>query len=200
MQPIETYFMELSKPNANPKMLITQSGINRLPYIMAIKEMARGFYHDTYHLALPTDDISLEEYFEEIAYAFGTRERTQNKIKREIVSLAKSSRDPIFLLITDFENDLHLDAFAKFMRSILDQVDGKIKLITIGGERLANLQTNMGIHSYFNYFNKVQIDVEYSQIPVAQQTNNDISIGNDNLGVVIQGHGNTVYYHNHEKS
>jgi uncharacterized protein with von Willebrand factor type A (vWA) domain len=44
--------------------------------------------------------------------------------------------------VTDFENDLHLDDFAKLIRAILDQANGRLKLITMGGEKLANLQTN----------------------------------------------------------
>ena len=71
---IENLFMELSKPNAVPQMVVTQMGINRLPYIHNIKHKADEYYRDIYHLALPIDDMSIEEYFEEIALVFGSRQ------------------------------------------------------------------------------------------------------------------------------
>lgn|GEM_PF-1271671 len=206
---IEELFIKLSQPNAVPRMLITENGINRLPYIQAIRDHAREYYHQIHHLALPTNDISLEEYFEEIAYTFRSSQTKENKIKRDIINLAHTSRDNIFILITDFENDLHLNDFAKFMRSILDQVDGKIKLITIGGEKLAELKTNMGDNSYFNYFEKVMIDKEYTINETTQnkfEHANTMSSGQDNKGVMNNGSHNTInntthnHYYSEEKS
>ncbi|SFV66577.1 hypothetical protein MNB_SV-12-1713 [hydrothermal vent metagenome] len=149
---IEILFKNLSKINAIPQMAITSATTNRLWYINEIKAKAKSHYRDVYHIALPIDDVSDEEYFEEIADVFGIREQRANRIRRELVRLIERSRDEVFVLITDFENDKHLDDFAKLMRAVLDRVGDRLRVITIGGEKLANLKTNMGIHSYFNYF------------------------------------------------
>jgi len=151
---IQIIFKNLSKSNAIPQMLITSASTNRLFYINEIKTQARKQYRDIYHIALPIDDVSDEEYFEEIADVFGIRETKANRIRRELVRMVNRSRDEVFILITDFENDRHLDDFAKLMRAILDKVGDRLRVITIGGEKLANLKTNMGIHSYFNYFER----------------------------------------------
>jgi type II secretory pathway predicted ATPase ExeA len=98
--------------------------------------------------------VSDEEYFEEIADVFGIRETKVNRIRRELVRMVQRSQDEVFVLITDFENDRHLDEFAKLMRAVLDRVGERLRVVTIGGEKLANLKTNMGIHSYFNYFHR----------------------------------------------
>ncbi len=156
---IETLFESLSKPNAVPQMVITQNGVNRLSCINSIKAKATEHYdpRDIYYLALPYEKMSKAEYFQEIAYRFKSRETKTNRIRRDIIKLIKESRENVFLLITNFENDNHLDVFAQFMRSILDEVGTKLKVITIGGEKLANLRTNMGINSYFDYFEKTYI-------------------------------------------
>lgn len=204
---LETIFMELSKPNAVPQMLITAHGINRLQYINDIKHSAKGYYNDIYHLALPIDDMSHEEYFEEIAEVFRCRVSKPHHIKKDIIHLVNSSREDTFVLVTDFENDLHLDDFAKFMRAILDQVNGRLKLITIGGEKLANLKTNMGINSYFNYFNQIIIDKpsDYKLENIQNTNSNDIDVAGNNSGTINQGNNNTInnthhHYYNEEKS
>jgi len=151
---VKNIFKNLSKTNAIPQMIITSVSTNRLWYINEIKAQAYKQYRDIYHIALPIDDVSDEEYFEEIADVFGIREYKANRIRRELVRMVERSREEIFILITDFENDRHLDDFAKLMRAVLDRVGDRLRVITIGGERLANLKTNMGIHSYFNYFER----------------------------------------------
>jgi len=149
---VETLFKNLTKSNAIPQMVITSPTTNRLWYINEIKTKANRYYHQIYHIALPIYDMSDEDYFEEIADVFDIRENRANRIRRELIRLIERSRDEVFVLITDFENDIHLDDFAKLMRSVLDRVGHKLRVITIGGEKLANLKTNMGINSYFNYF------------------------------------------------
>jgi hypothetical protein len=154
---VDRLFKNLSKTNAIPQMLITSALINRLWYINEIKAQAKKQYRNIYHIALPIDDVSDEEYFEEIADVFGIRETKVNRIRRELVRMVQRSQDEVFVLITDFENDRHLDEFAKLMRAVLDRVGERLRVVTIGGEKLANLKTNMGIHSYFNYFQRHSI-------------------------------------------
>ncbi len=155
---VDTLFKNLNKINAIPQMVITSAKTNRLKYIHAIKTEAKERYKDTYHVALPTEDLKIDEYFEDIAEVFGIRETKPHKIRRGLIRVVENSRDEVFILITDFENDKHLDAFAKFMRSVLDKVGDKLRVITIGGEKLANLKTNKGINSYFNYFEQIKVD------------------------------------------
>jgi hypothetical protein len=156
---VETLFQNLSKPNPVPQMVIIKSGINRYRYISQIQNEAEKYYRsDIYHLALPIFDMPQDEYFKEIAELFGSRSKQPYKLRKDIIKFVENSRNEVFLLITDFENDTHLDDFAKLMRSILDVVGRKLHVITIGGEKLENLKTNMGINSYFNYFNRVLID------------------------------------------
>ncbi len=154
---VHTLFKNLNKVNAIPQMIITSATTNRLKYINTIKTKAKKSYKDTYHIALPIEDLKIDEYFEEIADVFRIRETIPNRIRRELIRLI-DSKDEVFILITDFENDKHLDAFAKFMRSILDKVGDKLRVVTIGGEKLANLKTNKGINSYFNYFEQMRVD------------------------------------------
>ena len=154
---VQTIFQNLSKSNAIPQMVITSATTNRLRYINEIKAQAKKQYRNIYHVALPIDDVSDEEYFEEIADVFGIRETRVNRIRRELVRMVHRSQDEVFVLITDFENDSHLDEFAKLMRAVLDRVGERLRVVTIGGEKLANLKTNMGIHSYFNYFEKSKV-------------------------------------------
>ena len=149
---VQTLFKNLNKTNAIPQMLITSASTNRLWYINEIKIQAEKKYHHVYHIALPVDEVNDKEYFEEIAEVFNIREYKASRIRRELIRLVENSHDEVFVLITDFENDKHLDNFAKLMRSVLDKVSKKLRVITIGGEKLANLKTNMGINSYFNYF------------------------------------------------
>ena len=154
---VDTLFKNLNKINAIPQMVITSATTNRLKYINAIKTKAKKSYKDIYHIALPIEDLGIGEYFEEIAEVFRMRETTPNRLRRELVRLV-DSKDEVFILITDFENDKYLDDFAKLMRSILDRVGDKLRVITIGGEKLANLKTNKGINSYFNYFEQIKVD------------------------------------------
>jgi hypothetical protein len=151
---VQTLFKNLNKTNAIPQMLITSAFTNRLWYINEIKIQAEKKYHHVYHIALPVDEVNDKEYFEEIAEVFNIREYKASRIRRELIRLVENSQGEVFVLITDFENDKHLDDFAKLMRSVLDKVSKKLRVITIGGEKLANLKTNMGINSYFNYFEK----------------------------------------------
>lgn len=177
-------------------MLIAQSGINCLSCINAIKHKAHEYYALIYRLGLPTDDMTKEEYFDETAQLFRSRATNSHRIKKDIIDLINSSREDTFLLVTDFENDLHLDDFAKLMRAILDQANGRIKLITMGGEKLANLQTNKGINSYFNYFETIIIDkpCDYT-IENHTSLQTTISINGDNSGVTLVGDGNTIHIH-----
>jgi len=154
---VEKLFQNLSKPNAVPQMVITKDGVNRYQYLCRIQDKAEEYYRVIYHIALPQSNLTEDEYFQEIGECFKIKSKKQNRIKRDIIDLVKISDKTIFVLITNFENDKHLDDFAKFMRSILDVVGRKLRVITIGGEKLESLKTNMGINSYFNYFNRVFI-------------------------------------------
>lgn len=150
---VQTFLKNLSKANAVPQMVITSATTNRLKYINEIKAKAcKQYGRHIYHIALPTEDMTDEEYFEEIAYVFKIDENKVNRIRRELIRLIENSEDKVFILITDFENDKHLDNFARLMRAVLDKTSDKLRVITIGGEKLKNLKTNMGINSYFNYF------------------------------------------------
>ncbi len=177
-------------------MLIAQSGINCLSCINAIKHKAHEYYALIYRLGLPTDDMTKEEYFDETAQLFRSRATNSHRIKKDIIDLINSSREDTFLLVTDFENDLPLDDFAKLMRAILDQANGRLKLITMGGEKLANLKTNKGINSYFNYFETIIIDkpCDYT-IENHTSLQTTISINGDNSGVTLVGDGNTIHIH-----
>jgi len=156
---VDTLFKNLNKVNAIPQMVITSATINRLEHINAIKIKAKECYKDIYHVALPTEDLKKDEYFKEIASEFfGIQKIEPNRLRRELIRLVDDSKDEVFILVTDFENDKYLDDFAKLMRSVLDRVGDKLRVITIGGEKLANLKTNKGINSYFNYFEQMRVD------------------------------------------
>lgn len=151
---IQTLFGNLTKANAVPQMVITSASTNRLWYTNEIKLKAKKYYSNIYHIALPIYDMSKADYFREMADVFRIEESDPARIQKRLVRLIKESDDKVFVLITDFENDKYLNDFAKLMRSVLDRMGNKLRMITIGGEKLADLKTNMGIHSYFNYFEK----------------------------------------------
>ncbi len=156
---VQGIFDNLSKPNSVPQMVITHHGVNRLSYINQIKILSHEYYHPhhRYHLALPTHDLPLEGYFAEIGAVFGVRDVELPALQKAIIALVEQSQEKIFLLITDFENDTHLLDFAALMRKILDQVGTKLRVVTIGGEKLSSLKTHAGINSYFNYFHLIPI-------------------------------------------
>jgi hypothetical protein len=152
---VKQLFTNLAQPN--PQMVITQNGTNRLRYINTIKDMAERYYEECYHIALPLSDMTQEEYYREIASEFELESFDHNSLKRDLIKLIGKSKREIFILITDFENDMHLDDFAKLMRAVLDKEGRKLRVITIGGEKLGALKTNRGINSYFNYFYRINV-------------------------------------------
>jgi len=75
-------------------------------------------------------------------------------------------------------------------------------------EKLAELKTNMGENSYFNYFEKTTIEYNYIVDETSQNNTqpNTMSTGRDNQGVMNNGSNNTInntthnHYYNQEKS